>query len=68
MVWEDVQPELFGPFKSKKKRDRKAVEFRKEHGQESGYYKLTVEGLIYSLDVDTFSGNIFDEVDNEGGD
>ncbi len=63
LVWSDIEPETYGPFATDEERDAKALELRAEDDEESGIYPATVDdsGL---LDVGTYSGAFFDEVDN----
>lgn len=61
-VWGDVQPELFGPFNSKEKRDSFALEKRIEEGDTHGYYQLAVENGKPMINF--YSGVFFEDVDD----
>lgn len=63
-IWQDVEPELFGPFLTEKERDDKALEKRKEEGDKHGYYMLTVAdtGMV---EMDTYNGGFFEDADEE---
>jgi hypothetical protein len=39
-VWNDVEPELIGPYDSKNGRDRDAKQLRAFHGDNHGIYAL----------------------------
>lgn len=61
ILWNDVEPELFGPFDTHEDRDTKAHEMRRKHGNENGYYRLQSES---NIEVDCYSGGEF-EADDE---
>jgi hypothetical protein len=58
-IVDDVWPELYGPYKSKKKRNQKALELRAKMGDpKDGLFKLTLfpDGI---LTADAYSGSFF---------
>jgi hypothetical protein len=42
IVWKDVQPELFGAYKTAAERDAVAKLKYREQGDDNGYFKLSV--------------------------
>jgi hypothetical protein len=40
LVWGDIEPEVFGPFQTEEEQDNKAVELKKQYGDEHGIYWL----------------------------
>lgn len=65
VVWNDVEPEILGPFKSAEERDRKAPEIRFDEpdGDDVGIYPLDIkaEGIPEEVAVGAYSGGFFDE-------
>lgn len=59
-VWEDVEPELIGPFDTIEERDSEAKKYREEHGNEHGYYPLQITKGC-QIEVGCFSGSFFGE-------
>jgi hypothetical protein len=59
-VWEDVEPELIGPFDTIEERDSEAQKYRREHGEQHGYYPLEVITGC-KVEVGCFSGSFFGE-------
>ena len=45
LVWEDVEPESFGPFATKVLRDNEAKRLREVAGYESGVYAMDIKAL-----------------------
>jgi hypothetical protein len=47
IVWNDIEPELHGPYENEDERDSHAKELKKEHGNDHGIFPLDVndEGL-----------------------
>ena len=58
-VWGDVEPKLIGPFQTPDERDKAALEKHKVEGEENGYYKLDMNGIVPEVDV--YSGDFFEE-------
>lgn len=59
VVWDDVEPEILGPFPSEEARDEKARELRREAGPDHGIYPLSVNdegtplvGAYAGIDLD----------------
>jgi hypothetical protein len=64
-VWGDVEPEIIGPFRSDAARDRRALELRKEEGDDHGIYILDVPKRG-APDVNAYSGAFFMDAEDEG--
>lgn len=62
-IWQDVEPELFGPFKTEEERDNKARELRASEENNdlySGIYPIDAsEGS--DITVDSYSNGFFEE-------
>jgi hypothetical protein len=58
-VYGDVEPEVIGPFKTEKERDKKARALRRKEGVEYGIYMLTIKNGLPRMDA--YSGGFFDE-------
>jgi len=63
LIHGDVEPEVIGPFGDSKARDRKAKELKKEHGDNSGIFKLIVNDEFPNRIpvVDSYPAGFFDE-------
>lgn len=59
VVWEDVEPELFGPYLSEKDRDSKALDLKEEHGDDHGIYWLNASDGLEPGEVGAYSGGFF---------
>lgn len=58
-LWNLVDPQIVGPFKTAEERDEEAIKYQKEHGDTHGYFTLDVtEGA--TLHFDCFSSEVFD--------
>lgn len=64
VVWDDVEPALFGPFATDEERDTEAKKMRKEHGDEHGIYTLEYGGAQLPM-VGAYSGTFFDDIEEE---
>ena len=62
-VWGDVEPQVYGAFETEIERDAKALELRRENGEEHGYYPASVE--YGELFVGVYTGAYFDDVEPE---
>lgn len=60
MVMDDIEPELRGPYRSAGKRDRRARELKRRHGDEHGLFRLDVTALGVP-EVTAYSGGFFME-------
>ena len=59
-IWEDVEPALIGPFDTIEERDSEAQKYRKEQGEQHGYFPLqVVKGCL--VEVGVFSEDFFGE-------
>jgi len=45
LVWDDVEPERFGPFDTEELRDKEARHLREVAGYESGVYAMDIKAL-----------------------
>lgn len=45
-IWRDVEPQLFGPYRSAEARDKDGIR-RKQSDPESGFYKIDSEGTVF---------------------
>lgn len=62
-VWEDVEPQLKGPFDNAEERDAKARELRRTEGpDEGGIYWLSVD-KSGALRIGPYTGGFLDDVD-----
>ena len=61
-IYENVEPELIGPYVSANERDEEAKEKRYQEGEEHGVFKLSVD-LDFDVEVSTYPGGFFDESD-----
>ena len=62
----DVEPALIGPYDYPSERDEAARSIRRTEGKEHGYYPLTVTGDA-RLEIGSYSGAFFEDVDEENG-
>ena len=61
MVWDDVEPELFGPFPTHIERDAKAQEIREEDGSEHGLFPLDIVAEeLTEIEIGAYSGGFFE--------
>lgn len=66
LIFGDIEPEIIGPFQSEDERDNKALELRREHGDEDGIYMLNVDNRNGEPSIHTYCGGFFDqETSNE---
>uniref|UniRef100_A0A6M3LK93 Uncharacterized protein n=1 Tax=viral metagenome TaxID=1070528 RepID=A0A6M3LK93_9ZZZZ len=60
-IWDDVEPELFGPFPTHINRDAKAKRLRKVHGNEHGLFPLdVVTEELAKVEIGAYSGGFFE--------
>jgi hypothetical protein len=64
MVWQDIEPELHGPFRSVGMRNNHAKALRREHGKDHGLFPLniTAKGLAK---VGSYTGGFFMEEEEQ---
>ena len=65
MVWEDIEPDLHGPFLTAELRDERAHALRREHGPDHGYYPLTLTPG-QTLTCGSYSGAFFEPDEDDG--
>ena len=58
IVWEDVDPEVCGPYQSKDDRDIYARDMRKRNGDNHGYYRASVSENGF-LQIEAYSSEFF---------
>ena len=58
VVWGDVEPEILGPYDDEESREARAVELKREHGDEHGIFRLSAE-VIGAIEVSAFSNGFF---------
>lgn len=63
IIWDDVEPELRGPFEDRDTRDQAAVDFREAEGPEHGLYRVNMNHG--KIEINSYVGNDFFE--NQGG-
>lgn len=59
-IWDNLEPQLIGPFPSEEMRDDKAIDFRQEFGKDHGIYPLSIDGPGKPT-IETYSGKFFME-------
>jgi hypothetical protein len=59
IVHGDVEPEVVGPFRSMKARDKAAVEHKCQFGDEDGIYMLDTDPPRVKPTVTAYSGRFF---------
>ena len=59
IVWEDIEPDLMGPFQTEEERDANAKEMKATFGDENGIFFLDLSGSVPS--VGAYSGGFFKE-------
>lgn len=64
-VWEDVEPEIQGPYADEDERDAAAGLFRAEEGDEHGIYRLDVNAQG-EPSIDSFGGGEMDDLEDAG--
>lgn len=57
-IYSDVEPTVYGPFPNPDARDKKALELRKQEGEDHGYFPVNV-GNNGKLSVNSYSGSFF---------
>lgn len=57
-VYDDIDPDLIGPFPSKEMRDDKAIDIREEFGKNHGIYALDIDGPGKPF-IEAYSGGFF---------
>jgi len=62
-IWEDIEPELFGPFDTHESRDLKAKNLREEEGDDHGIYGLNMKDN--KPEIFAYSGGFFAEADQK---
>lgn len=62
-IYEDVEPQLYGPYDTTEDRDQKARELRVEEGEDHGIYMLDMDSGL--PEVNSYSGAFFEEDDEE---
>lgn len=62
VVYDNITPDLVGPYRSEKERDQEAKELRYQEGTEHGYFKLMLD-IDFDVKVDTYPNKFFEEVD-----
>lgn len=69
VVWEDVEPQVCGPFKSEKARDERAKEIRAgDPDKEHGIYMLDIDSAEEpeQVEADAYSNGFFmEDADDE---
>lgn len=63
-VYDDIDPEIRGPYLTKKTRDDVAVALRKKFGKDHGIYPLDIDGPG-KPSIETYSGDFFMSVPDE---
>lgn len=63
-IWDDLEPQLIGPFPSEEIRDDKALNLRKEFGKAHGIYPLDIDGPGKPT-IETYSGKFFASLPEE---
>jgi hypothetical protein len=60
LVWNDVEPDIAGPYQTPEHRDTQARLFREEYGEDTGIYMLDIDnqGNPYS---GAYSGGFFEQ-------
>lgn len=58
IVWEDIEPELIGPFQTPEERNERARKLRAEHGPDHGVYPVESAGVVT---IDSYTGIFFEE-------
>jgi hypothetical protein len=64
VIYGDIEPELLGPFKDEDERDMKALDIRKDEGNQHGIFMLTVEETTHKPEVDAYSGGFFEDAES----
>lgn len=63
IIWNNVEPQLMGPFTYREERDNEAFRIAKVHGPMHGYFKLNeFEGEI---EISTYSNALFEKQEVE---
>lgn len=62
-VWNDIEPECEGPFKTEDERDQRAKDFREEEGDRHGIYWLNIKGD--KIEIGAYSGGFFEGLPEE---
>ena len=55
IVWEDVEPEILGPFATTEERDVAADDNKDKYGNENGIFPLDISGFG-EPSINTYSG------------
>lgn len=65
VMYGDVEPNTYGPYKTTEERDKKALSHRELHGDEDGIYwaRVTEKG---ELEIGAYSGAFFNEMPTNG--
>ena len=58
-LWNDVEPQLHGPFPTENIRDEKAKELRQKEGEEHGYFPLEIT-TGSEITVNSYPGSFFE--------
>ena len=61
-IYDDIEPEIMGPYDTDEDRDRVAKELREAHGNKHGIYKL--DG-VHETNIETYSGAFFEEEEED---
>ena len=61
LVWDDVEPERFGPFDTEDLRDNEAKRLREVAGYESGVYALDIKASEEpkTVEISSYSSGFF---------
>jgi len=57
-IWNDIEPDLLGPFETIEERNEKAKELYEENGNECGYFPIESDSKIF---VSSYSCAFFKE-------
>jgi len=63
-IYDDIDPEIKGPFPSEPLRDEAAMDLRDEFGKHHGYYPLDISGPGKPK-ISTYSGGFFMEQEED---
>ncbi len=55
-IWNDIEPELIGPFDTEDERNRAALQTKRERGDSHGYFMLESTGPV---DINPYGGGFF---------
>jgi hypothetical protein len=64
IIWDDIEPELLGPYAAESYRDTRAKSIRGEFGNKHGIFKFDIEGDITEVNIESYSSAFFDQSQN----